>query len=81
PAHGIFEDDLFRNAWLKEIAGQANSSWTQGWPPVSFGAMREAMLDRLADAVESHLDTRRLADLIENGAPTALPFVPPGAPS
>jgi adenosylcobyric acid synthase len=38
------------------------------------------MLDRLADAVEEHLDTDRLLRIIEQGPEPGLPFVPPGAP-
>jgi adenosylcobyric acid synthase len=34
----------------------------------------------LADAVEKHLDTDRLLDIIEHGPGSGLPFVPPGAP-
>ena len=37
-------------------------------------------MDRLADAVEEHLDTAALLELIEHGPPGGLPFVPPGAP-
>jgi adenosylcobyric acid synthase len=39
------------------------------------------MIDRLADAVDAHLDTAALLRLIEHGAPADLPFVPPGAPA
>ncbi len=46
----------------------------------SFAALRERRLDRLADAVEEHLDTAALLELIEHGPPAGLPFVPPGAP-
>ena len=46
----------------------------------SFASLRNDMLDRLADAVEQHLDTNSLLDMIGHGAPPGLPFVPPGAP-
>jgi adenosylcobyric acid synthase len=36
------------------------------------------MLDRLADAIDEHLDTTALLRLVEYGAPASLPFVPPG---
>ncbi|HYN17557.1 MAG TPA: cobyric acid synthase, partial [Actinomycetes bacterium] len=77
--HGVLENDGFRRAWLAEVAVAAGS----GWRPAgggSFGASRQQMLDRLADAVEQHLDTAALLRLIEAGAPPGLPFVPPGAP-
>jgi adenosylcobyric acid synthase len=38
------------------------------------------MLDKLADAVDEHLDTAALLTLVDQGAPADLPFVPPGAP-
>ena len=78
--HGIFENDGFRRAWLHDIAVQAQV----GWQPVDgspgFSARRDAMLDRLADAVEKHLDTDSLLRIIEHGPASGLPFVPPGAP-
>jgi adenosylcobyric acid synthase len=48
---------------------------------VSFAARRESRLDRLADAIDEHLDTAALLELIERGAPADLRFVPPGAPT
>ncbi|QXV59177.1 cobyric acid synthase [Amycolatopsis sp. TNS106] len=73
--HGAFENDGFRRAWLGEVA-----DWSPAAGAPGFGALRESMLDRLADAVEEHVDTARLLRLIENGAPGDLPFVPPGVP-
>jgi adenosylcobyric acid synthase len=62
--HGAFEDDGFRRAYLTEVAAQAGVRWraTPGAP--GFAQRRESMLDRLADAVEQHLDTRALAAVI-----------------
>jgi len=56
--HGLFEDDGFRTAFLEiEPSG------------VSFGAAREAQLDRLADTLEAHLDLTAIDSLIKEGAP------------
>ncbi|SFO85462.1 adenosylcobyric acid synthase [Amycolatopsis arida] len=72
--HGVFENDDFRRAWLTEVAGQAGVAWRPAGGP-GFGTLREAMLDRLADAIEQHVDTAALLDLIDRGAPPDLPAV------
>ncbi|WP_245976085.1 cobyric acid synthase [Amycolatopsis palatopharyngis] len=72
--HGVFENDEFRRAWLTEVAGQAGVDWHPSATP-GFAARREAMLDRIADAVEEHADTAALLDLIGSGAPAGLPWV------
>jgi adenosylcobyric acid synthase len=63
PWHGAFEHDGFRRAWLAEVAGQAGVGWSAAPDVPGFGALREAMLDRLGDAVAEHLDTAALLDL------------------
>jgi adenosylcobyric acid synthase len=78
--HGVFELDSFRRAWLTEVAAQAQVDWRPSEQSVGFSDRRLAMLDRLADAVEDHLDTDRLLRIIEQGPEPGLPFVPPGAP-
>jgi adenosylcobyric acid synthase len=74
--HGSLEGDALRGAWLREVAGLAD---VPGFTPgdVSFAAVREAQIDRLADAVEEHLDVDAVLDLIASGAP-ALPVVTGG---
>jgi adenosylcobyric acid synthase len=57
--HGAFENDGFRRAWLTATTGYRADPAATG-----FRARREAMLDRLADAVEQHLDAGRLLDLV-----------------
>ncbi len=49
-------------------------------PDTSFEALREQQLDLLGDLIEEHADTDALLRLIEAGAPSGLPFLPPGAP-
>ncbi|MEU4250759.1 cobyric acid synthase [Amycolatopsis sp. NPDC026612] len=78
--HGAFENDAFRRAWLTEAARQAAITWAPAPDAPAFGDLREQMLDKLADAVDEHLDTQLLQTLLDHGAPPALPFVPPGAP-
>ena len=71
-------DDDARHAFLTEVAALTGKPAPDG--SVSFAARREARLDGLADAIDEHVDTSALLALIESGAPTGLPFVPPGAP-
>ncbi|WP_137990151.1 cobyric acid synthase [Streptomyces vilmorinianum] len=77
--HGSLESDGFRRAFLREVAAAAGRRFVPA-PDTSFGALREEQLDRLGDLIEEHADTDALLRLIERGAPTGLPFVPPGAP-
>ncbi|MFL6144637.1 MAG: cobyric acid synthase [Labedaea sp.] len=65
--HGAFENDGFRRAWLAEAASQAGVTWTPDGAAPGFAALRESMLDRLADAVAEHLDTAALLGLINTG--------------
>ncbi len=77
--HGLLDGDAQRHAFLSEVAGLTGRPAPDG--RTSFAAQREERLDRLADAVEEHLDTAALLRLIETGPPADLPFVPPGAPA
>lgn len=67
--HGAFENDAFRRAWLVQAAEQAGVRWVPTSAP-GFVAVREQMIDALADAVEEHLDTDALWQLIETGVRT-----------
>jgi adenosylcobyric acid synthase len=79
PWHGVLESDEFRRAFLGEVADVAGVGGFAPDPATSFGIARERRIDRLADLVDAHVDTEALVSLIEYGAPTDLPFVPPGA--
>jgi len=59
--HGAFENDGFRRAFLTEVASQAGVRWRADPSAPGFAARRELMLDRLADAIDEHLDTAALA--------------------
>lgn len=56
--HGLFEADELRHAFLSEVAARRAKSWRSAG--VSFAALRERQIDRLADACEQHLDMERL---------------------
>jgi adenosylcobyric acid synthase len=62
--HGTMENDGFRRAFLTEVAAQAGVRWRADPNAQGFAARRESMLDRLADAIEEHLDTAALAALV-----------------
>ena len=78
--HGIFENDAFRRAFLRNVAVEAGRAWRPAPDAVSFAAIRKARLDALGDLVADHLDTAALLRLIDTGPPQGLPFVRPGAP-
>jgi len=61
--HGLFDSDGFRAAFLAEVARRRGKPFAPSG--VSFAAAREAQLDRLADLVETHLDTAALEALIK----------------
>ncbi len=74
--HGLFESDGFRRAFLRRVASERGLHWVAGGEP--FAARREAQVERLGDLVAENVDREALLRLIENGAPSDLPFVPPG---
>lgn len=76
--HGALESDDVRRAYLSEVAQAAGRSWVPG--TTSFEAIRQRRLDALGDLVADHLDTEAVLRLLEQGPPSNLPFVPPGAP-
>ena len=66
--HGLFEEDGFRSWFLGEVAARRGVRW---WPSgVSYDALRQNQIDRIADACEEHLDLDRLWELVETGAAT-----------
>ncbi len=70
--HGALEQDAFRRALLGWVAGVRGRRFVAG--TTSFATARELRLDALGD-LASHLDTARLAELIDGGVPEGLPAV------
>ena len=66
--HGLFESDSFRRAFLSEVARRSGLSWDPG-DAVSFSGARQARFDMIADALEEHLGSTKITDLID-GATT-----------
>jgi adenosylcobyric acid synthase len=69
--HGAFENDGFRRAFLTHIASLTGSPWTAEPGAASYGSRREAMLDRLADALEEHVGLDAFLEVIDAAAETA----------
>ncbi len=65
--HGLFEGDEVRASFLAEVAARRGKRFVPAG--VSFRAAREAQLDRLADAVQSYLDTTALLAAIDEARP------------
>jgi adenosylcobyric acid synthase len=72
--HGIFDNDAFRRAFLRDLASRADRDFIPA-PDVSFAAVRERRYDVLADLIEEHLDAAVVLELIENGVPAGLPVI------
>jgi precorrin-6B C5,15-methyltransferase / cobalt-precorrin-6B C5,C15-methyltransferase len=62
--HGAFENDGFRREFLSSVAALAGSSWAPAPGAPSYSDRREAMLDRLADAIDSSIGTDPLLRLL-----------------
>ncbi|MGX7680101.1 cobyric acid synthase [Jatrophihabitans sp. DSM 45814] len=78
--HGIFENDAFRRAFLTDVAAATGRRFVVS-TSTSFAGLRQARLDSLGDAVEQHLDTNALLNLIERGSPSNQPTVTIGLSS
>ncbi|MEM7141211.1 MAG: cobyric acid synthase [Actinomycetota bacterium] len=60
--HGVFDEDAFRHAFLREVADRAGTTFTAG--ASTPAAHREAELDRLADHLAASIDLPALYQLI-----------------
>ena len=66
--HGLFENDAFRRAFLRQAAQWAGLDWDPG-PQVSFAQARDRQYERVADALEAHLDLDAIVGLLQAGVP------------
>jgi adenosylcobyric acid synthase len=64
--HGVLETDDFRAGLLARVAARRAKAW--GPSSMSFAGLRRAQVDRVADAIEAHLDTGALWQIIAEGA-------------
>ena len=72
--HGIFENDDFRRAFLRDLAERTARDFVPA-ADVSFAAVRERRFELLADLIDRHVDTDAVVELITNGAPADLPVI------
>ena len=63
--HGLLEVDELRRALLLQVATRAGKAFVPA--EVSFEALRQARLDRLADVLEEHLDLGALSEIVTAG--------------
>jgi adenosylcobyric acid synthase len=63
----LLNNDEFRAAFLAAVAARAGRSWTASG--VSFAAARQERFDRLADALEQHVDVSSILGLITSARP------------
>jgi len=61
--HGLFEHDEFRRTYLTTVAAQSGRQFTAA-TATRFAAIREAQLDRLADALAENLDVTGIEQII-----------------
>jgi adenosylcobyric acid synthase len=71
--HGLFEGDAFRAAFLESVASRGGRPWAG--TGVSFSAARMSRVDRLADALEEHLDLPVIEALIASPTRRQPPLV------
>jgi adenosylcobyric acid synthase len=62
--HGALENDGFRRAWLTNATTNGRRSFHAASGAMGFADRREAMINRLADAVAENLDTAALLSLV-----------------
>lgn len=63
--HGLFEQDLFRSAFLEELSRRRGRSFAP--TGASFASVRQAHFDRLADLLEAHLDLAAVERILAEG--------------
>ena len=61
--HGLFEEDGFRGAFLRAVAARRGKSFLAS--TVSFEALRQQQIDRVADMLEACVDIGRIEALLE----------------
>ncbi|MGZ8179947.1 cobyric acid synthase [Williamsia sp. SKLECPSW1] len=73
--HGLLANDAARRALLDEVAVAAGRADFRVAPDTDVEAARVSQLDRLADAVDEHLDLAAIEAIITDGPPTSASVV------
>lgn len=58
--HGIFDNDGFRDKFLRDVAGRAGKKLTGAPGAASYRRLKEEQYDLLAEFVRQHVDVRRV---------------------
>jgi adenosylcobyric acid synthase len=66
--HGLFDHDEFRAAFLRHAAARRGKTFVPAG--IGFAAARLVQWDRLADLIDTHIDTAVLERIVAEGAPT-----------
>jgi adenosylcobyric acid synthase len=62
--HGIFDNDHFRRAFLRDLQRRSGRTNALSASPISFRQWKEEQFDRLAEHVRNHCDVERIYRLI-----------------
>lgn len=73
--HGLLANDAARRALLVEVAAAADRADFRVAPDTDAEAARVLQLDRLADAVDEHLDMAAVEAIIADGPPATASVV------
>lgn len=65
--HGLFDNDLFRRAWLDDAAQAAGRTGFRVADDVHVSARRDAQLDVMADLLDGHVDLDAVLALLDGG--------------
>lgn len=68
--HGLFDDDAFRRRFLEVVAARRGKRWVSDG--VCLDEHRSAAIDRVADALDEHLDLAVVESLITAAAPAGV---------
>lgn len=63
--HGIFDNDEFRNRFLRELVEKSGRKLELGGDSFSYSGSKDKQFDLLADLVRQYVDVRRVMDILD----------------